>query len=56
MEKQHLRYRLLRIFFCWYEYSDSEADLGLVKLVVMTKVFFNYDQHEIEIKRLIFVK
>ena len=34
----------------------SEADLGLVKLVVMTNVFFNYHQHEIEIKRLICVK
>ena len=34
----------------------AEADLGLVKFVVMTNVFFNYHQQEIEIKRLIFVK
>ena len=33
--------------------SISEANLGLVKLVVMTNVFFNYHQREIEIKRLI---
>ena len=32
------------------------ANLRLVKLVVMTNVFFNYHQHEIEIKRLICVK
>ena len=31
-------------------------DLGLVKLVVMTNVFFIYHQREIEIKRLICVK
>ena len=34
----------------------SEADLGLVKLVVMTNIFFNDHQHQIEIKRLICVK
>ena len=34
----------------------AEADLGLVKLVVMTNVFFNYHQHEIKMKRLICVK
>ena len=34
----------------------SDADLGLVKLVVMINIFFNYHQHEIEIKRLICVK
>ena len=35
---------------------ESEVDLGLVKLVVMTNVFLNYHQHEIEIKRLIYVR
>ena len=30
--------------------------LGLVKLVVMANVFFNYHQHKIEIKRLICIK
>ena len=34
----------------------SEADLGLVKLVVMINVFFNYHKHEIEIKQLICLK
>ena len=33
-----------------------EADSGLVKLVVMTNVFFNKQQHEIKIKRFIFVE
>ena len=33
-----------------------EADLGLVKLVVMTNVFFNYHSHETEIKRFICIK
>ena len=28
----------------------SEADSGLVKVVVMTNVFFNNQEHEIEIK------
>ena len=32
----------------------SEADLGLVKLVVMTNVFLNHLQHEI--KRLIYIR
>ena len=32
------------------------ADSGLVKLVVMTKTFFNYQQHEIEIKRIMCIK
>ena len=36
--------------------TSAEADLGLVKLIVMTNVFFNYHQHEIEMKRLICVK
>ena len=34
----------------------TEANLGLVKLVVMTNVLLNYHQHEIEIKRLIYVR
>ena len=34
----------------------AEADARLVKLVVMTNVFLNYHQHEIEIKRLICAK
>ena len=49
---------MIRVFikkYFWTEYS-SEADLGLVKLVVMTNVFFIYHQHEIEIKRLICFK
>ena len=33
-----------------------DADLGLVKLVVITNVFFNKQQLKIEIKRFIFVK
>ena len=33
--------------------SLSEADSGLVKLVVMTNVFFNSQQHEIKTKRFI---
>ena len=40
--------------FIYYFYT--EADLELVKLVVMRNVFFNKQQHEIEIKRFIFVK
>ena len=32
------------------------ADSGLVKLVVMTNVFFNNQQHKIKIKRLLGVK
>ena len=32
-----------------------EMDSGLVKLVVMTNLFFNNQQHETEIKRLICV-
>ena len=35
------------------EYTVSETDSGLVKLVVMTEVFFNNQQHEIKIKRFI---
>ena len=34
----------------------SETGLGLVKLVVMTNVFLNYHEHDIEIKRLIYVR
>ena len=33
-----------------------EADSGLVKLVLMTNVFFNNQQYEIKIKRFMFVK
>ena len=33
-----------------------EADSGLVKLIVIIKVFFNKQQQKIEIKRFIFVK
>ena len=33
-----------------------EADSGLIKLVVMTNVFFNNQQHEIEIKRFMRIK
>ena len=36
--------------------EKAEAYLGLVKLVVMTNVFFNYHQRKIEIKLLICVK
>ena len=28
--------------------DSPETDLGFVKLVVMTNVFFHYNQHEIE--------
>ena len=34
----------------------AEADSGLVKLVVMTKVFFNNQQHEIKTRQSICVK
>ena len=37
-------------------YLNPEADSGLVKLVVMTNVFFNNQQHKIEIKRFMCVK
>ena len=36
-----------------FKIGVPEADSGLVKLVVMTDVFSNKQQHEIEIKRLI---
>ena len=32
-----------------YLYKPPEADSGLVKLVVMTNIFFNNQQHEIKI-------
>ena len=35
---------------------ESGADLGLLKLVVMTNVFFNNQQYKIKIKRFICVK
>ena len=38
------------------KYEEIEADSGLVKLVVMTNVFFNNQQHKIKTKRFIFVK
>ena len=36
--------------------SNSEADSGLVKLVVMTNVFFNNQQHEIKTRQCISMK
>ena len=39
-----------------YYYLNPEADSGLVKSVVMTNVFFNNQQHEIESKRFMCVK
>ena len=40
-----------------YFHKDSAgADSGLVKLVVMTNVFFNNQQHKIKIKRFLFFK
>ena len=36
--------------------KNSGAHSGLVKLVVMTNVFFNNQQHKIKIKRFICVK
>ena len=37
-------------------HSTPEEDSGLVKLVVMTNIFFNNQQHEINIKLFICVK
>ena len=34
----------------------TEVDLGLVKLVVITNVFFNNQQHEIKTKQFICIK
>ena len=34
----------------------SEADSGLVKLVMMTNIFFNNQEHKIKIKRFVCVK
>ena len=39
-----------------YVDPDPEADSGLVKLVVMTNVFFNNQQHEIETRQFICMK
>ena len=39
-----------------YSLKHSGADSALVKLVVMTNVFFNNQQHKIKIKRFICVK
>ena len=36
--------------------KNAGADSGLVKLVVMTNVFFNNQQHKIKIKRFVSVK
>ena len=36
--------------------SNTGADSGLVKLAVMTNVFFNNQQHKIKIKLLLGVK
>ena len=36
--------------------TDSETDSGLVKLVVMTDIFFNNQQHEIKSTCFICVK
>ena len=59
----NLLYRVVQSSLLWPFMAESiglslisETDLGLVKSVVMTNVFFNYYQHEIEIKRLIYVK
>ena len=48
--------KILLRYACLNKDSGSEADSGLVKLVVMTNVFFNKQQDEIEIKRFIFLK
>ena len=42
-------YLCIFIFISIYLYKPPEADSGLVKLVVMTNVFFNNQQHEIKI-------
>ena len=34
-------------------FLEAGADSGLVKLVVMTNVFFNNQQHKIKIKRFL---
>ena len=39
-----------------YDLCKSEADSGFVKLVVMTNVFFNNQQHEIKTKQCISMK
>ena len=36
--------------------TDTEANSGLAKLVVMTNVFFNNQQHEIKTRQFICVK
>ena len=46
-----LPYHLGFIYAKW-----SDADSGLVKLVVMTNLFFNNQQHEIKTRQLICVK
>ena len=42
--------------FIKQETSTPGADSGLVKLVVMTYIFFNNQQHKIKIKRFLCVK
>ena len=41
---------------CWKRRLQSKADSGLVKLVMVTNVFFNKKQQEIKIKRFTCVK
>ena len=47
------------VYFCSFvtkSNQESEAESGLVKSVVMTNLFFNSQQHKIEIKWFICVK
>ena len=43
-------------FICIRSDWWPEVDSGLVKLVVMTNVFFNNQQHKIKIKRFLGIK
>ena len=47
---------LIAIQVLFVRHVIPKADSGLVKLVIMTNVFFNKQQHKIEIKRFILVK
>ena len=51
-----IKYFLYRSYIKVDTQYITGADSRLVKLVVIINVFFNYQQHEIEIKRLICVK
>ena len=52
-----LVYFLFVYSFVYFFHSfTSETDLGLVKLVMMTNIFFNNQQHEIRIKQFICVQ